>query len=131
MQGVSTLSFALVAGIALAGSASIAPSLLATPPQSKGLNVLVFSKTAGFRHDSIPAGHKMFADFARLRGWNVTSTEDRQYFKMGDPHPIMWYQMGRGRAFYTRLGHTKETYQEPQFIDMIGDAVLWSARRVN
>ncbi len=32
-------------------------------------------------------------------------------------HPMAWYHdYDGGRAFYTGLGHTKETYQEPQFL---------------
>ncbi|MES2732287.1 MAG: ThuA domain-containing protein [Bacteroidota bacterium] len=35
----------------------------------------------------------------------------------GDNHPIAWYhEIDGGRAFYTGLGHTDETYQEPLFL---------------
>ena len=34
-----------------------------------------------------------------------------------EPHPMAWYHdYDGGRAFYTGLGHTKETYQEPLFL---------------
>lgn len=37
--------------------------------------------------------------------------------KNGDNHPIAWYHpVGRGRAFYTGLGHTKESFVEPLFL---------------
>jgi cytochrome c len=35
----------------------------------------------------------------------------------GDNHPIIWHhQFDGGRAFYTGLGHTKESYSEPLFL---------------
>lgn len=34
----------------------------------------------------------------------------------GDNHPMCWYhQIDAGRAFYTALGHTKESYADPLF----------------
>lgn len=37
--------------------------------------------------------------------------------KNGDHHPIAWYHsFDGGRAFYTGLGHTKESYSEPLFL---------------
>ncbi|MEO0338395.1 MAG: ThuA domain-containing protein [Bacteroidota bacterium] len=37
--------------------------------------------------------------------------------KHGDQHPISWYHAyDGGRAFYTGLGHTKESYQEEAFL---------------
>jgi type 1 glutamine amidotransferase len=36
--------------------------------------------------------------------------------KNGDNHPIAWYHnYDGGRAFYTGLGHTKESYDEVDF----------------
>ncbi len=35
----------------------------------------------------------------------------------GDNHPIIWYhEFDGGRSFYTGLGHTKESYSEPLFL---------------
>src|SRR5688500_8549354 len=35
----------------------------------------------------------------------------------GDTHPIAWYhEFDGGRAFYTGLGHTNESYVEPLFL---------------
>jgi cytochrome c len=37
--------------------------------------------------------------------------------KMGDLHPISWYHdFDGGRAFYTALGHTDESYSDPLFL---------------
>jgi type 1 glutamine amidotransferase len=43
-------------------------------------NVLVFTKTTGFRHGSIPAGIAMVESFEESFGWNVTATEDSTLF---------------------------------------------------
>jgi cytochrome c len=46
----------------------------------KGAQVLVFSKTAGFRHDSIPTGQAALRDLAQKQGFSVTVTEDASVF---------------------------------------------------
>ncbi|MBT3385267.1 MAG: ThuA domain-containing protein [Prolixibacteraceae bacterium] len=40
------------------------------------LNILVFSKTSGFRHASISSGVKMLYDQSRKQNWVITATED-------------------------------------------------------
>jgi type 1 glutamine amidotransferase len=46
---------------------------------------------------------------------------------VGD-HPIAWYHhFDGGRAFYTALGHTPESYAEPAFIDHVAGGVEWAA----
>src|SRR5690606_26982517 len=38
----------------------------------------------------------------------------------GEDHPYSWYhEYDGGRAFYTGMGHTKESYTEPLFIDHV------------
>ncbi|MET7280317.1 ThuA domain-containing protein [Kribbella sp. NPDC005582] len=43
-------------------------------------NALIFSKTAGFRHDSIPAGIQAVKDLAAGNNFTVTATEDASLF---------------------------------------------------
>lgn len=44
----------------------------------------------------------------------------------GEQHPITWVQeYGGGKVFYTGMGHTDETYSEPEYIQMIWDAVQY------
>ncbi|HEY8979982.1 MAG TPA: ThuA domain-containing protein [Streptomyces sp.] len=43
-------------------------------------DVLVFSKTAGFRHDSIPAGIQAVRDLGAANDFTVTATEDGNQF---------------------------------------------------
>jgi cytochrome c len=45
----------------------------------------------------------------------------------GDKHPIAWYHdFAGGRAFYTGLGHTKESYQDPQFLDHLLQGIRYA-----
>lgn len=42
----------------------------------------------------------------------------------GEVHPIAWYKpISNGRMFYTGLGHTKESYTEPDFVAHIAGAL--------
>ncbi|MFG1640885.1 carbohydrate-binding protein [Amycolatopsis sp. NPDC049252] len=56
-------------------------SLSTMPTQvDPAYNVLVFSKTAGFRHDSIPAGIQAIKELGTANGFGVTATEDASVF---------------------------------------------------
>jgi type 1 glutamine amidotransferase len=47
---------------------------------------------------------------------------------MGDDHPIVWCRdVGRGRAFYTGLGHVAEAWSDPTFLRHVLGGVLWAA----
>lgn len=47
--------------------------------------------------------------------------------KHDDDHPIAWYQeVGRGRAFYTGLGHTKESFSETPFLEHLLDGIRYA-----
>jgi type 1 glutamine amidotransferase len=47
---------------------------------------------------------------------------------LGADHPIIWsHTIDRGRAFYTGLGHTQESWQDPLFLRHIEAALLWAA----
>jgi len=49
--------------------------------------------------------------------------------RMGSDHPISWWrEVGEGRAFYTGLGHTRESYGEPDYARHVLGAILWAAR---
>ncbi len=48
--------------------------------------------------------------------------------RMGGYHPIAWYHYYEGgRAFYTGLGHTKETYTNEKFLTHIKEGIQWAA----
>ena len=46
------------------------------PEFEKPINVLVFSKTMGFRHESISSGLKMLYDQSKKQNWVITATEN-------------------------------------------------------
>lgn len=47
---------------------------------------------------------------------------------MGADHPVAWYHSYQGgRAFYTALGHTAETFREPEFLLHLLGGVQWAA----
>ena len=51
-----------------------------------------------------------------------------QQLRMGD-HPIAWTNcIGKGRMFYSALGHLPETYVEPHYVAMLEAAIDWAAR---
>ncbi|WP_206685934.1 ThuA domain-containing protein [Kribbella qitaiheensis] len=52
----------------------------ASAAKAAAYQVLVFSKTAGFRHDSIPAGIQAIRELGAANGFTVTATEDSAVF---------------------------------------------------
>lgn len=49
-------------------------------PEPEKINVLVFTKTSGYRHESISSGVKCMWELALKYKWNVTATEDDTFF---------------------------------------------------
>jgi cytochrome c len=50
-------------------------------------DVLVFSKTAGFRHDAIATGIQAIRDLGAVNNFSVSATEDAAIFNDGDLAP--------------------------------------------
>jgi cytochrome c len=47
---------------------------------------------------------------------------------MGKDHPVSWCKpMGRGRIWYTALGHTEESYREPLFLKHLLGGIRYAA----
>ncbi|ASR34964.1 glucose dehydrogenase [Prauserella marina] len=65
------------AGVSAAAQQKQAPE---TQPEQEEAAVLVFSKTAGFRHDSIPAGIEAITQLGAEGGFTVEATEDATAF---------------------------------------------------
>ncbi|MFD0205614.1 MULTISPECIES: ThuA domain-containing protein [Saccharothrix] len=69
--------------IGLAAAAITVAALNPAPPAVAAdvpYDVLVFSKTAGFRHDAIPAGIQLVRDLGAANSFTVTTTEDSAHF---------------------------------------------------
>ena len=49
---------------------------------------------------------------------------------MGKDHPIAWTRcVGKGRSFYSAIGHRPETYTEPHNAALLESAITWAADR--
>lgn len=52
---------------------------------------------------------------------------DPERSPMGEDHPLIWtHQVGQGRVFYSALGHTAETYGEPEYRELVSRAMQWA-----
>ncbi|MFF1547113.1 ThuA domain-containing protein [Streptomyces sp. NPDC058291] len=48
---------------------------------------------------------------------------------MGSDHPLIWCrEQGRGRVFYTALGHAADAYHDPSFLAHLVGGLMWVAR---
>jgi len=56
------------------------------------------------------------------------STYDAGQGTMGADHPVAWYHLYQGgRAFYTALGHTSESFSDPVFLGHLLGGIEWAA----
>lgn len=77
-----------------------------------------------------------FAGSPRERGMQVLGNLDESTYtpmffdkdiRMGKDHPIIWKNcVGDGRAFYSALGHTAESFSEAEHVEMLARAVRWT-----
>lgn len=50
--------------------------------------------------------------------------------RMPDDHPVVWaHEKFGGRAWYTAMGHTKESYTESAFMKTVEEAIAWTLPR--
>lgn len=76
---------------------------------------------------SLPASFEIadeWYDYRDLYEFNkvILSVDEKTYVggQHGDHHPITWYHdFDGGRSFYTGLGHTAETFSNPEFIKIL------------
>ncbi|MEV1249915.1 ThuA domain-containing protein [Nonomuraea sp. NPDC049750] len=66
-----------MAVVAITAAATVIPAI---PAQAAAFKVLVFSKTAAFRHDSIPNGIQAIRDLGAANDFAVDATEDANAF---------------------------------------------------
>lgn len=80
----------------------------------------------------------VFFENPRSNGFNVIYTIDgdkiiangnmlwmtNKNFGMGNDHPVAWYKtMGKGRTFYTSMGHDEAAWKQAAFITLLENAV--------
>ncbi|HKV47979.1 MAG TPA: ThuA domain-containing protein [Candidatus Acidoferrales bacterium] len=79
-----------------------------------------------------------FKESPRAQGATVLATLDETTYRprmvtknlrMGSDHPIIWkHCVGKGRVFYSALGHTASAYREPNYVAVLQAAIAWAAR---
>ncbi len=48
---------------------------------------------------------------------------------MGADHPLAWTNcIGKGRMFYSAIGHLPDTYSQPQYVTLLESAIDWAAK---
>lgn len=72
------------AGPPAVAAAVVAPAPVPAPAPVAGGRVLVFTRTKGFRHDSIPVGVRCLRELAADQGLEVEQTEDPAAFTPGN-----------------------------------------------
>ena len=82
-----------------------------------------------------------FARSPRATGAIVIASLDERSYKpgrgpyggpalaMGEDHPIAWSRcIGRGRSFYSAIGHRPETYADANHLRLLEQAIRWAAQ---
>ncbi|MHA8099095.1 ThuA domain-containing protein [Aquirufa aurantiipilula] len=61
-----------------------------------------------------------------LPSGNMLWMKDKN-FGMGKHHPVAWHKTaGKGKTFYTSMGHSKEVWANPAYSNLIEQGILWS-----
>ncbi len=78
-----------------------------------------------------------FKNNPRANGVQVLATLDENTYspklfwkdlRMGPDHPIVWKHMvGKGRVFYSAMGHQAAAYSEAEYVGILDRAMQWSA----
>ena len=56
------------------------------------------------------------------------ATYDPENVPMGDDHPLVWaHSVGTGRIVYSAMGHTAESFAEPDNLTLLSNALRWAA----
>jgi cytochrome c len=89
-----------------------------------------------------PSTESLPAEWTRTDEWydfltnprgrmDVHATVDESTYQgggMGNDHPVSWsHEQGRGRAWYTALGHTAASWSEQRFLAHILGGIRWAA----
>ncbi len=102
---------AVASAVLLIASAALPGQAAATEPEQprEGEHVLVFSKTEGFRHDSIPDGIAALKELGAENGFTVDATEDAAVFT---PDRLAEYD---AVVFLSTTGDVLDEHQQEAF----------------
>jgi type 1 glutamine amidotransferase len=75
-----------------------------------------------------------FHENPRTKGVHVLAVADEKSYNpdrnssMGADHPMVWTScVGKGRMFYSAIGHNGENYAEPVYVKMLENALVWAS----
>lgn len=82
-----------------------------------------------------------FATSPRKNGAKIVATLDEASYSpgtffpggpsiaMGADHPIAWTKcVGKGRSFYSAIGHRPETYMDANYLTLLQQAIIWAGK---
>jgi uncharacterized protein len=59
---------------------------------------------------------------------NILWMKDKN-FGMGKDHPVAWYKsIGKGKTFYTSMGHAGDTWKKTEFLKLIENTLHWATK---
>ncbi len=60
---------------------------------------------------------------------NIPLLAPNKNFGMGKDHPVAWHKrVGKGKTFYTSMGHDETAWKDANFAKLIENAVLWTIK---
>jgi uncharacterized protein len=83
----------------------------------------------------------VFYENPRKKGFNIVATingesvitngnmlfEKDKNFGMGKDHPVAWCKnIGKGKTFYTSMGHDETTWKDENFVQLIENGIKWT-----
>lgn len=111
-------------------------------PQFQEARVVVDDKAHPATH-GLPSEWRMTEEWysfdrsARAKNVRVLATLDEGSYTPGEgfgrklamgDHPIAWTRcLGRGRSFYTAIGHRPESYSQPESLKLLDQGIAWAA----
>jgi type 1 glutamine amidotransferase len=117
-------------------------------PDTTSSRILVFSKTEGWRHDSIEPAIEAITTMGRKQNVIVEVSEDAGVFTADNLARFdavvflntsgtifnddqraafrQYIQNGGGRAFYTGLGHTSESFSDEIFLQHVWGGIQYA-----
>lgn len=58
---------------------------------------------------------------------NIPLIASNKNFGMGKDHPVAWHKnIGKGKTFYTSMGHDETAWKDPNFVKLIENAIKWT-----
>ncbi len=113
----------------------VGASFLSHPAQQMAKLIVVDKKNAATKH--LPEVWERKDEWYSFKNMNpdvkvLLKIDETSYKggKNGDNHPMAWYHAyDGGRAFYTELGHTNESFVEPAFLQHLLGGIKYALKK--